>query len=154
MRGRKAKSRTIPTDPLFKSRVVTRMVNRVMWGGKRSLAEKIVYGAINNLAEDQKEATQLFEEAVQKVMPKIEVRSRRVGGATYQVPNPVRHDRSEALAIRWIVEAARNKKGKTMIEHLTDELKSILQGTGDAIKKKEEIYRVAEANRAFAHFKW
>ncbi len=154
MRGRKAKSKTIPTDPLFKSRVVTRMINRVMWGGKRSLAEKIVYGAINNLAEDQKEATQLFEEAVQKVMPKIEVRSRRVGGATYQVPNPVRHDRSEALAIRWIVEAARNKKGKTMIEHLTDELKSILQGTGDAIKKKEEIYRVAEANRAFAHFKW
>lgn len=154
MRGRKAKSKTIPTDPLFKSRVVTRMINRVMWGGKRSLAEKIVYGAINNLAEDQKEATQLFEEAVQKVMPKIEVRSRRVGGATYQVPNPVRHDRSEALAIRWIVEAARNKKGKTMIEHLTDELKSTLQGTGDAIKKKEEIYRVAEANRAFSHFKW
>ena len=154
MRGKRVKKIETPTDPLYKSRVVTRVINKVMWAGKKDLAEKIVYGALENLSPDQKEATRLFEEAIQKLMPKMEVRSRRVGGATYQIPIPVRHDRSEALAIRWLIGAARAKKGKPMVESLTNELKEALQETGDAFKKKDEVRRMADANKAFSHFHW
>lgn len=139
-------------DQLYKSRVVARMVNTVMLSGKKSLAEKAVYGAMKNLSEDPKESLRMFEQAVKNVMPQQEVRSRRVGGATYQVPMPLKHERAEALAVRWIVGVARSKKGKPMLEKLTDELKNSYQGLGDSIKKRDDTHRMAEANRAFAHF--
>jgi len=107
---------------------------------------------MGNLAEDRKEAAKMFEDAVKNVMPAQEVRSRRVGGATYQVPIPLRHDRAEALAIRWIVGAVRKKKGKPTSDRLFEELKSAHEGIGDAMRKREETHRMAEANRAFAHF--
>jgi small subunit ribosomal protein S7 len=152
MRGAKSEKRTIQGDVLYKSKVLTRMVNIVMQSGKKSIAEEIVYGAINRLAEDKKEALTVFEQAVKNVMPAQEVRSRRVGGATYQVPVPLKHDRSEALAIRWIVNASRAKKGKPMEIKLYEELKSSFEGTGAAMKKREDTHKMAEANRAFAHF--
>jgi small subunit ribosomal protein S7 len=154
MRGKRAKKRVITPDPIYKSRVVTRMVNKVMWGGKKRTAEEIVYGAMENLSGDKKEALDMFEAAVKNVMPKQEVRSRRVGGATYQIPFPVKHDRSEALAIRWLVEAARDKKGKTMGARLFEELKNAHEGAGDAVKTRDDTYRMAEANKAFAHFRF
>lgn len=150
----KVKKRAITVDPIYKSRLVTRFVNRAMEQGKKKIAEKIVYGALKNLSEDAKQAKELLEKAVANVMPSQEVRSRRVGGATYQVPMPVRHDRSEALAIRWIIEAARKRQGKPMVEKLTAELRDAAEGKGEAFKKKETMRRMAEANRAFAHFRW
>jgi small subunit ribosomal protein S7 len=152
MRGKRAKKRPIIPDSLYKSKVVSRMINVVMKDGKKSTAEGIVWGALGKLAEDRKEAVRMFEDAVKNVMPQQEVRSRRIGGATYQVPIPLKHDRSEALAVRWIVQAARNKAGKPMVENLYDELKSAHDGIGDAIKKRDDTHRMAEANRAFAHF--
>ena len=119
---------------------------------KKATAQGIVYTTLGKLNEDQKEATMLFEKAIKNVMPDQEVRSRRVGGATYQVPMPVRHDRSEALALRWIVDIARNKKGKAMEEFLYQILLDASNGVGDAIKKKEDVHKMAESNRAFAHF--
>jgi len=152
MRGKRAKKRPIEADPIYKSKVVTRMISVVMKGGRKSIAESIVYEALKKLAEDRKEAARIFEEAVKNVMPIQEVRSRRVGGATYQVPMPLKHDRAEALALRWIVGAARNKSGKSMVERFYDELKNAHDGVGDAVKKKDDTHRMAEANRAFAHF--
>ncbi len=152
MRGKRSKKRPINPDPIYKSRAVTRMINVVMWGGEKATAEGIVYGAMGKLSEDRKDALKAFEDAVKNVMPQQEVRSRRVGGATYQVPMPVKHDRSEALAVRWIVRSARSKKGKPMLERLFEELKNANSGIGDAIKKREETHRMADANRAFSHF--
>lgn len=150
----KIRKREIKVDPLYKSRLVTRFINRAMERGKKSVAEDAVYGALGNLSEDQKEALAVLEKAVKKVMPAQEVRSRRVGGATYQVPMPVRHDRSEALAVRWLLQAARARKGKPMVERLAAEIKEAAEGKGEAFKKKENMHRMAEANRAFAHFRW
>lgn len=152
MRGRRAKKRLIIPDAIHKSRVVTRTINVVMEEGKKSIAQNIVYDAIEKLSEDPKEALKIFEEAIKNTMPQQEVRSRRVGGATYQVPMPLKHDRSEALAIRWVVGAAKSKSGKPMADRLYDELKNAHQGIGDSIKKKEDTHKMAEANRAFAHF--
>jgi len=128
------------------------MINTVMLSGKKSLAEKIVYGALSRLSEDRKDALTAFEHAVKNVMPMQEVRSRRVGGATYQVPVPLKHDRSEALAVRWIVQAARSKKGKSMEDKLFEELRNAQSNTGSAIKKRDDNHKMAEANKAFAHF--
>lgn len=152
MRTRKAKKRTPQVDPLYKSRAIGRLITTVMLSGKKSLARKIVYQSLSTLNEDSKEALKMFEQAVKNLMPTQEVRSRRVGGATYQVPMPLKHDRAEALAMRWLVNAARSKKGKPMIDRLSEELKNAVDGTGDAIRKKDETHRMAEANRAFAHF--
>lgn len=152
MRHKRAKKRITLSDSVYKSRIVERMVNMVMFSGKKSLARKVLYGALEKLAEDKKEAAKLFEQAVKNVMPIQEVRSRRVGGATYQVPLPVKHDRAEALALRWIIISARAKKGKPMVDKLFDEIKNASEGTGDAIKKRDDTHRMAEANRAFAHF--
>ena len=152
MRSKKAKKRIIQADPIYKSKIVERMINILMLHGKKSIARTIVYDAIDSLAEDKKEAIKIFENAVKNVMPVQEVRSRRVGGATYQVPMPLKHDRSEALALRWIAKSARSKKGKPMQDRLADELKNAYQGTGDSVKKREDTHRMAEANRAFAHF--
>ena len=152
MRGKKAKKRITQTDPIYKSKVVERFINLMMFSGKKSLSRQIVYTSLEKLNEDKKEAVKIFEQAVKNVMPSQEVRSRRVGGATYQVPMPLKHDRAEALAMRWIVTVARGKKGKPMTVRLFEELKNAFDGAGDAVKKKDDTHRMAEANRAFAHF--
>ncbi len=150
----KVRKREIKVDPIYKSRLVTRVINRVMEQGKKKIAEKIVYGALRNLSEDEKEAKEVLKKAVDNVMPQQEVRSRRVGGATYQIPMPVKHDRSEALAVRWLIEAAKKRKGQPMVEKFTAELRDAAEGKGEAFKKKENMHRMANANRAFAHFRW
>ncbi|MCA9302076.1 30S ribosomal protein S7 [Candidatus Nomurabacteria bacterium] len=154
MRSKKAKKRITTPDPLYKSRVVARFINIVMLDGEKSTAEKVVYGALEKLAEDRKEGLAMFEEAVKVVMPKQEVRSRRIGGATYQVPMPVKHTRAEALALRWIVRSARTKHGKPMEEKLYVEIKNAYEGIGDSVKKRDDTHKMAEANRAFAHFRF
>jgi len=152
MRGKRAKKRPLQPDSTLKSRTVARIVSVLMRDGKKSMAENIVYRAIDQLHEDKKEALKYFEQAIKNVMPQQEVRSRRIGGATYQVPQPLKHDRAEALAVRWIVGAARKKKGKPMMQKLFEELNLAFQNTGDAIKKREDTHKMAEANRAFSHF--
>ena len=152
MRSGKVRKRVIVADPIYKSKVVTRVVNKVMLHGKKNTAEAVVYGVLAKLNEDRKEAVRLFEEAVRNVMPIQEVRSRRVGGATYQVPMPVKHERAETLAVRWLVGLARGKKGKPMAEKLYTEIKNASENMGDAIKKKDDTHKMAEANRAFSHF--
>ncbi|MBU0535046.1 30S ribosomal protein S7 [Patescibacteria group bacterium] len=152
MRGKKAKKRITTPDPIYKSRIVSKMIVSVMMGGKKSTARDIVYGVLKKLNEDEKEALKIFEQAVKNVMPQQEVRSKRVGGATYQVPIPLKHDRSETLAARWIITAARSKKGKPMVEKLYLVMSDSYNNTGDAIKKRDDTHRMAEANRAFAHF--
>lgn len=152
MRSGKNRKRPLNPDAILKSKAVMRMINIVMLDGKKSTAEDIVYGAIYRMNEDKKEALKLFEQAVKNVMPQQEVRSKRIGGATYQVPMPLKHDRSEALAVRWIVGSARSKRGRPMVEKLFEELNNASQNTGDAIKKRDDTHRMAEANRAFAHF--
>jgi len=152
MRGKIAKRREVKPDPVYHSATVTRMVNKVMLNGKKTLAKKMVHEAISKLGKDKEESLKVFEKAVNNVMPVKEIRSKRVGGATYQVPLPVKHWRSEALAIRWIVESARAKSGKSFSEFLYQELRAASTEEGEAVKKRTEVHRMAEANRAFAHF--
>ncbi len=152
MRSGNLKKRQLENDPIHKSKLLTRMVNTVMIHGKKSIAESTVYGALDKLAEDKKEALRMFEQAIKNTMPLQEVRSRRVGGATYQVPMPLKHDRAEALAVRWIIKAARSRKGKPIQDKLFEELKNAYEGVGDAIRKREETHKMAEANKAFSHF--
>ena len=153
-RGAKIRKKPIETDPIYKSRVVTRVINKVMLHGKKGLARSIVYDVIENLHTEENDGVKLFEDAIRNIMPKVEVRSRRVGGSNYQIPVPLKHDRSEALAIRWLVEAARSKKGMDMNTALLKEIKAALNNEGDAIRKKETVKKMADANKAFAHFKW
>lgn len=153
-RGRAVKKRELVADPLYRSKLVTRMVNSLMVSGKKSVARKIVYGTLQQLNSDPAQALSLFEIAVRNVIPSVEVRSRRVGGANYQVPVPVRNDRGETLAVRWIIDAARARKGLPMEKKLTQELMDASNQTGEAIRKKEVTYKMAEANRAFSHFRW
>lgn len=154
MRSKRIKKKQISPDAIYKSRVVTRLINYVMLHGKKAVAEDIVYSAIGRISEDRKDAAAFFEKAVKELMPKQEVRSRRVGGATYQVPVPVKHDRAEALALRWLVDVSRGKKGKPMADALFEELNHINEGIGDALKKRDDTHKMAEANRAFAHFRF
>jgi small subunit ribosomal protein S7 len=154
MRSGPVKKIQKPADALYKSKMVARVISLVMRDGEKSVAEGVVYGALGKLDNDKKLALEMFENAIKNVMPKLEVRSRRVGGATYQVPSPVRYERSEALAVRWIIGAARKKKGKPMEEKLFEELKNAHQGTGDSIKKRDDVHKMAEANKAFSHFKF
>lgn len=154
-RGRSARRDPKEPDSKYKSVVVTKTINMIMHGGKKSVARKIVYEVMDNLnSDDPKESKRYFEEAVKNVMPDVEVRSRRVGGANYQIPIPVKHDRAETLALRWIIGAARNRKGTTMVKALTDEVKSAFKNEGDAIIKKINTHKMADANKAFAHFRW
>jgi len=152
MRSKRAKKRPIVADPIYKSRVVTRMINVVLQDGKKATASGIVYKVLERLNEDGKEATKMFEQAIKNVMPTKEVRSRRVGGATYQIPYPLKHDRSEALAIKWLVNAAKQKEGTTMVDRLFSELKDAFEGVGSSIKKRDETHKSADSNRAFSHF--
>jgi len=153
-RHKKIQKKILEPDPLYKSRVVSRFINRIMLSGKKSTTEGIVYSVLGKIGEDKKEALKVFEDAVRNVMPKMEVRSRRVGGATYQIPTPLKHDRSEALAIRWITEICRKRKGKPMGDKLYEEIVAASKNQGEAIKKREDTHKMADANRAFAHFKW
>ncbi len=153
-RHKTIKRKIVQPDPIYKSRLVSRFVNSVMKDGKKITAEKITYEALNKLSEDKKEALKIFEEALKNVMPRTEVRSRRVGGATYQIPSPLKHDRSEALAIRWLIEVCKQKKGRTMAEKLAEELKLAQKNEGASIKKRDDTHKMADANRAFAHFRW
>ena len=147
--------RALDPDPIYNSRLVTQVINRVMTAGKRSTAERIVYGALDQMEKKTKQnPVELFHEALRNVMPALEVRSRRVGGATYQVPVEVRSDRRQALAIRWIISSARGRNENTMVERLSGELLDAANNRGTAVKKREDTHRMAEANRAFSHYRW
>lgn len=158
MRGKKAPTRLLSVDPVYNSRLVTRFVNRLMRDGKKSVAERVFYGALSKIEKDTgKEPLQIFEAALRNVSPKIEVKSRRIGGASYQVPMDVRGDRREALAVRWTIDAAKTKSSKdfhTMADKLASELIDAANNSGIAIKKREDTHRMAEANRAFSHFRF
>lgn len=154
-RRRVAAKRDILPDPIYSSNLVTKFINGVMWEGKKSVAEKLFYGAMNKLSEKTgEEPLKVFKKAVDNVKPTVEVKSRRIGGATYQVPIEVNNDRRHALAIRWIVLNARKRNEKTMEDKLVGELLDALNNRGSAVKKKEEVHRMAEANRAFAHYRF
>lgn len=153
MRSKQTKKRQIQPDIILKSKTISKLVNIVMLHGKKSIAERIVYSSLDMLNEDRKEALRIFEQAVKNVMPKQEVRSRRIGGATYQVPYPVRHDRSEALALKWIVEVARKKQGKPMEDFLKEEIMNAYNNMGDSIRKRDDTHKMAESNKAFSHFR-
>lgn len=152
-RGRKVPIRVVSPDPKYNSELIGKFTNFLMECGKKNVARNIMYGALNKIEEVKKEnGLQLFEKAIEIIRPQVEVRSRRVGGANYQVPVPVPQQRQNALAFRWIITATRARKGKSMEEKLASEILDILDGVGGAIKKKEDVVRMAEANKAFAHF--
>lgn len=154
-RGRAVKRRPVESDYRFGSSVVTKFINQVMRSGRKETAQNAVYGALDKAAQTlQVEPLLVLTQAVTNVTPQQEVHSRRVGGATYQVPAPVRTDRAQALAIRWLVAAARAKTGRPFADRLADEFIAAYNNEGAAVKKKEEVHRMAEANRAFAHFRW
>ena len=154
-RRHKAEKREIIPDPKYGDLVLTKFMNSLMYEGKKSAAERIVYGALTRIENRAKrDALQLFHEALDNVKPAIEVRSRRVGGATYQVPVEVRSERRQALAIRWIISAARGRNENTMEERLSGELLDAANNRGTAVKKREDTHRMAEANRAFSHYRW
>ncbi len=147
--------RTVLPDPVYGSRVLTKFVNRLMVDGKKSIAEKLLYKAIEQLGEKTgEEPVKAFIHVIENVKPQMEVKSRRVGGATYQVPMEVRPDRQEALAIRWLVKYSRSRGEKGMDKRLAAELLDAFNGRGGAMKKKEDTHRMAEANKAFAHYRW
>ena len=154
-RRHRADKREIIPDPKYHSDVVSKFMNSVMGAGKKSVAEKIVYGAFDIVEEKTKQdPLSVFRQALDNVMPTIEVRSRRVGGATYQVPVEVRVDRRQALAIRWLLTAARSRNERTMTEKLSGELLDASNNRGTAVKKREDTHRMAEANKAFSHYRW
>jgi len=155
VRRRRAEIRQVPPDPVYGDVLVAKLINKVMWDGKKTTAQKIVYGAFDIIREKtKKDPLEVFKQAVENVKPVLEVRPRRVGGATYQVPIEVQEPRRTSLALRWIVEAARARKGRPMKEKLAEEIIAAYNNTGTAIKKKEDTHRMAEANRAFAHYRW
>ena len=154
-RRHSAEKRVINPDPKFHDLIVSKFMNNLMVQGKKSVAEGIVYGAFDIVqAKTKNDPVQLFHQALQNVAPAIEVRSRRVGGATYQVPVEVRTERRQALAIRWIITAARGRNEKTMVERLSAELMDAGNNRGTAVKKREDTHKMAEANRAFSHYRW
>ncbi len=153
-RGSTAKRDVLP-DPLYHSKLVTRLVNNVMYDGKKGVAQKIVYGAFDIIKEKTgKEPLEVFEQAMENVMPSLEVKARRVGGATYQVPMEVRPERRQTLGLRWMTTYSRQRSEKTMKERLASEILDAVNGVGGAAKKRDETHKMAEANRAFAHYRW
>ena len=155
MRGKRAKKRTIPKDRKYNDEVIGRLINKIMRGGKKSLAENLVYLALESGAEKSKTPViEFVHTAIDNIRPALEIKSRRVGGANYQVPVPVSPRRQETLAVRWIVDYARGKTGKSFDKLLEIEILNAFNGEGDAIKKKGDVERMAEANKAFAHFRW
>ena len=153
-RGKIAKRDVLP-DPLYNSKLVTRLINNIMLDGKKGVAQKIVYEAFDVLAEKTgKDPLEVFEAAMENVMPVLEVKARRVGGATYQVPMEVRADRRQTLGLRWITAYSRTRSERTMKDRLANEILDAINGNGGAAKKRDETHRMAEANKAFAHFRW
>ena len=153
-RGKIAK-RDVLLDPVYNSKLVTRLINNIMLDGKKGVAQKIVYGAFERVAEKTgKDAMEVFEEAMNNIMPVLEVKARRIGGATYQVPIEVRPDRRQALALRWLTIFSRKRGEKTQEERLANEILDAVNNTGAAVKKKEDMHKMAEANKAFAHYRW
>ena len=154
-RRRRAEKREILPDPKFKDLVLSKFMNNLMFDGKKSISEKIVYGAFDEIESKMKRSPlEVFHEALDNIKPSIEVRSRRVGGATYQVPVEVRPQRREALAIRWLIRASRDRNEKTMKDRLASELIDAVNTRGSAVKKKEDTHKMAEANKAFSHYRW
>jgi small subunit ribosomal protein S7 len=158
-RRHRAEKREILPDPKYGEVMVTKFINNLMYGGKKSTAEGIVYGAFEQIREKEKLSNddaviEYFKEALDTVRPQLEVRSRRVGGATYQVPVEVRHDRAVALAMRWIISASRSRGENTMMQRLANELMDAKNGRGSAAKKRDDTHKMAEANKAFAHYRW
>ncbi|MEE9324502.1 MAG: 30S ribosomal protein S7 [Dehalococcoidia bacterium] len=154
-RRRRAEKRIIPPDSKYRSEKVARFINKIMMGGKKSLAERVVYKAFDIMEEETKNnALDVFEQAIRNTTPFLEVKPRRVGGATYQIPIEVRSDRSLSLSMRWLVSAARARSGSAMAQRLATELIDASKGQGAAVKKREDIHRMAEANRAFVHYRW
>ena len=147
--------RDVLPDPLYNSKVVTRLINNIMLDGKKGVAQSIVYGAFDQIKNKTgKDPVEVFENAMNNVMPTLEVKARRVGGANYQVPIEVRAERKETLGLRWITSYSRNRGEKTMAQRLAGELMDAANGTGGAVKKREDTHKMAEANRAFAHYRW
>lgn len=154
-RRRAAAKREVLPDAKYGDIVLTKFINSLMFEGKKSVAERIIYGALERVqGRGGRNAIDIFHEALTNVRPALEVRSRRVGGATYQVPTEVRPDRSQALAIRWLIAAARKRTEKTMVERVCSELSDASNNRGSAVKKREDTHKMAEANRAFAHYRW
>lgn len=154
-RRAKVVRREIEPDAKYHNRLVAMLINKVMKNGKKSLAERIVYRAFDQIQEQQRrDPTEVFELAVQNVTPVVEVKPRRVGGATYQVPVDIRAERRTALALRWLLQSARARRGRSMAERLAAEISDAANGQGNTVKKKEDTHRMAEANRAFAHYRW
>ena len=154
-RRHRAEKRVINPDPKFGDLVLSKFMNSIMLDGKKSVAERIVYAALDQVEEKARtEALPMFHTALENIAPQVEVRSRRVGGATYQVPVEVRAERRQALAIRWLIAAARNRNETTMIDRLSGELMDAANNRGAAVKKREDTHKMAEANRAFSHYRW
>lgn len=154
-RKKRDHKRHVLPDPHYSEMPVTKFINSMMWDGKKSVSESIFYGALDTIkGRFGAEGLEVFQNALSNVRPSVEVRSRRVGGATYQVPTEVRYERRDTLAIRWLIESARARSEKNMRERLANELYDAAQNRGNAIKKKEDTHRMAEANRAFAHYRW
>jgi small subunit ribosomal protein S7 len=147
--------RDVLPDPVYNNKVVTKLINNIMLDGKKGVAQKIVYGAFDMVAEKSgKDAVEVFDEAMNNIMPQLEVKARRIGGATYQVPIEVRPDRRQALALRWLTLFSRKRSEKTMVERLANEILDASNNTGSAVKRKEDMHKMAEANKAFAHYRW
>jgi small subunit ribosomal protein S7 len=153
-RKRKAPIRKVYPDPRYHSEVISKFINSIMYDGKRSTAEKILYDAMEKMKGKNGDPLKVFNAAISNVKPNIEVRSRRVGGATYQVPVEVKSSRGQSLALRWILDASRKRKNKSMSDKLFAELMDASQNKGSAIKKREDTHKMAESNKAFAHFRW
>ncbi len=156
MRRRRTFRRETPADARYNNRLVQQMINSLMLDGKKATAERIVYDAFDVLKKHAgtSDVLTVFTKAIENVRPHVELKARRVGGATYQIPIEVRHDRGLALALRWLRGAARSRKGAPMAQRLADELLSAFKGEGPAVRKREEVHKMAEANRAFAHYRW
>ena len=147
--------RDVLADPLYNNKLVTRLINSIMLDGKKGIAQKIVYGAFDKVAEKSgKDALEVFEEAMNNIMPQLEVKARRIGGATYQVPIEVRPERRQALALRWLTMFSRKRGEKTMQDRLANEILDAANNTGAAVKRKEDMHKMAESNKAFAHYRW
>ena len=156
MRRRRVSREETPPDARYNNRLVQKLINTMMRDGKKSVAERVVYAAFNlaKKVANTNDVLTVFHKAIENVRPHVELKARRVGGATYQIPIEVRHDRGMALALRWLRDAARSRKGAPMSKRLSDELLSAFKGEGSAVKKREETHKMAEANRAFAHYRW
>ena len=155
MRKRRAEVRDVLPDPIYKSKIVTKLINRIMLDGKKGVAEKILYEAFDQVkTKTGEDPVSVFEKALENIKPQLEVKSKRVGGSNYQVPVEVSETRSQTLGLRWLVNYARLRNGHTMAINLADEIIDASNGTGNAVKKREDTHRMAEANKAFAHYRW